>query len=217
MRPISAALILLALTVCVLGCKKRPAATDPDDQTSGTPSGDSKSGTPSSSKGLGTFTIGKSTTYVTGPVDASGHIDYAAALNERLSKGVTPENNANVAIWKVLGPKPTDGKPVGPEFFAKMKMEVLPVSGDYYVSLRKHARDPQTGASGAGELGDEALSRYSQRPWTANENPKLHAWVTRNDKHLTAIAEAAKQTHYYSPLIPETDAKGSKGLISSLL
>jgi hypothetical protein len=36
------------------------------------------------------FTIGKETTYVTGPVDKDGYIDYAAALNERLGKGVTP-------------------------------------------------------------------------------------------------------------------------------
>src|SRR5438094_5975588 len=57
-------------------------------------------------KGKGTFTIGKETTYVTGPLDKDGYIDYAAALNERLGRGVTPENNACVLLWKALGPHP---------------------------------------------------------------------------------------------------------------
>src|SRR5262249_23075355 len=41
-----------------------------------------------------TFTVSAETTYVTGPLDELGYVDYAAALNERLSRGVTPENNA---------------------------------------------------------------------------------------------------------------------------
>ena len=48
------------------------------------------------------FTISKETTFVTGPVDKDGYIDFAAALNERLGKGVTAENNANVLIWKAI-------------------------------------------------------------------------------------------------------------------
>jgi len=51
----------------------------------------------------GKFTISKETTFVTGPVDKDGYIDYTAALNERLRQGMTPENNANVLIWKALG------------------------------------------------------------------------------------------------------------------
>jgi hypothetical protein len=52
------------------------------------------------------FTIGKETTYVSGPVDKDGYIDYAAALNERLREGVTPETNANVLLWQAFGPHP---------------------------------------------------------------------------------------------------------------
>src|SRR5262245_31255046 len=50
------------------------------------------------------FTISKETTCVKGPVDKDGFIDYATALHERLSNGVTPENNANVLLWKAMGP-----------------------------------------------------------------------------------------------------------------
>src|SRR4051812_37602070 len=61
------------------------------------------------------FTIGKETTYVTGPVDADGYIDYAAALNERLGKGIKPADNANVLLWKAIGPQPEGKMPA--EFY----------------------------------------------------------------------------------------------------
>jgi hypothetical protein len=52
------------------------------------------------------LTISKETTYVLGPADQDGCIDYVTALNEYLGKGVTAENNANVLIWKATGADP---------------------------------------------------------------------------------------------------------------
>jgi hypothetical protein len=62
------------------------------------------------------FPLGKETTFVTAPLDAGGYIDYAAALNEHWRRGVTPENNANVLLWKALGPHPK-GATMPDEFF----------------------------------------------------------------------------------------------------
>ena len=44
--------------------------------------------------------IGKETTYVDGPLDKEGYVDYESALNDRLGEGITPEQNANVLLWK---------------------------------------------------------------------------------------------------------------------
>src|SRR2546423_1468368 len=66
--------------------------------------------------GHSTFTISPETTYITEPLDAQGYPDYVTALNQRLSQGVTPENNANVLIWKALGPHP-EGGTMPPEYF----------------------------------------------------------------------------------------------------
>src|SRR4051812_16314697 len=44
------------------------------------------------------FTVGKETTRIVGPLRADGTVDYVAAVNELLSKGVTPENNGFV-LW----------------------------------------------------------------------------------------------------------------------
>jgi hypothetical protein len=78
--------------------------------------------------GSSTFTISPETTYITGPLDAEGYVDYPAALNERLSKGVTPENNANVLIWQALGPRP-EGRPMPPEYFRWLGVEQPPEEG----------------------------------------------------------------------------------------
>ena len=67
--------------------------------------------------GSSTFTVSTETTYVTGPLDKYGYVDYVTALNERLSKGITPENNANVLIWQALGPRPEDDTTMPPEYF----------------------------------------------------------------------------------------------------
>jgi hypothetical protein len=53
-------------------------------------------------KPKGKITIGKETTYVAGPLDENGYIDYTVALNARLGKGVTAANNPNVLIWNAL-------------------------------------------------------------------------------------------------------------------
>src|SRR4051794_2037415 len=62
------------------------------------------------------FTVGKDTTYFTGPLTKDGHIDYVAALNQRLREGVTPDTNAVVLLWKAFGPRP-EGTKMPPEFF----------------------------------------------------------------------------------------------------
>ncbi len=86
--------------------------------------------------GYSAFTVGTETTYVTGPLDTHGNIDYVAALNERLGKGITPENNANVLIWQVFGPHP-EGATMPAEYFKWLGVEQPPEQGEYYVSWGK--------------------------------------------------------------------------------
>src|SRR5258708_4011326 len=88
-------------------------------------SADDKNPADAAKKSKPKFTISKETTYITEPLDKDGYPDYAAALNKRLSKGVTPENNANVLIWKAIGPHP-DGVTMPAEFFKLMGMEAPP-------------------------------------------------------------------------------------------
>ncbi len=52
--------------------------------------------------------IARDTTYLTGPLNSDGTVNYLAALNQLLSDGATPENNAAIPIFQALGPEMID-------------------------------------------------------------------------------------------------------------
>ncbi len=109
-------LVLMLFLTCLLavaeGCSRRKKASPEADSPA---EGPGPASTPRSGRA---FTTGKATTYVTGPKTADGHIDYAAAMTERLARGVTPETNANVLFWKAFGPAPAAR--LSPAYFEKM-------------------------------------------------------------------------------------------------
>src|SRR5262245_16970609 len=86
------------------------------------------------------FTIGKATTYATGPVDPDGYIDYVVALNERLREGVTPENNAAALLWHAFGPHPEEAM-ISPEVFEWMRIEAPPQEGREFTTLAELRKD----------------------------------------------------------------------------
>ncbi len=80
------------------------------------------------------FTISRETTYVTGPLNPDGTINYVAALNGMMSKGVTPENNAAPLLIRAFGPA------LFPEWARQQQLELLgiehlPRDGHYFVKL----------------------------------------------------------------------------------
>ncbi|MBI1918444.1 MAG: hypothetical protein HYS12_27450 [Planctomycetes bacterium] len=164
------------------------------------------------------FTIGKETTYVTGPVDADGYIDYAAALNERLGKGIKPQDNANVLLWKAFGPHP-EGAKMPPDFFKWLGIDAPPERGDYFLNLTRFMREQlqvEPGSERAKGLYDQQ-DRAMQRPWTAKDYPEIAAWLRANEKPLALVIEATKRPHYFNPLVPTKNKKGSSGLVGALL
>src|SRR5262245_45362130 len=164
------------------------------------------------------FTIGKETTYVDGPLDKDGYIDYAAALNERLGKGVTAENNANVLIWKALGPRPEGGRDMTAEFFKYMGMDRPPEKGEYFVDFGRYAQDVLKLPPGEDLQKLEALrSRLAKRAWTSKESPEIAGWLKANEKPLAIIHEASKRSRYFMPLVPTKSEKDSLGLIGAPL
>jgi hypothetical protein len=164
------------------------------------------------------FPLGKETTYVDGPLDNDGYIDYESALNERLSKGIKPENNANVLLWKALGPKPEGGNGMPPKFFRWLGIEEPPERGEYFIGLFRFSRDHLKLEPGeATEAINDEQSRASQRPWTANEHPEIARWLQLNEKPLAVAIEASKRPEYFNPLVSGRTEKERTGLISALL
>ncbi len=164
------------------------------------------------------FTIGKETTYVTGPVDEDGYIDYATALNERLGKGIKPQDNANVLLWKAFGPRP-GGEKIPPEFFKWMGMQQLPERGDYLIDLTQYMREHLKIEPPSERVNTilEQLDRAMRRPWTPNEYPDIAGWLKVNEKPLAVVVEAVKRPHYFSPLVPTKAKQGFAETIGALV
>jgi hypothetical protein len=163
------------------------------------------------------FPLGKETTYVTEPLDADGYVDFVSALNERWRRGVTPANNANVLLWKALGPHPEE-KTMPEEFFKWMKIKPPPEQGEYFVPMYRYLRaqrekDPRFDSKAI----EEEASGCSQRLWKASEHPHIASWLKMNEKPLAIVAEATKRTHYYSPLLPNRAKKDDSSLIGALM
>jgi len=71
-------------------------------------------------------TISEETTFVTGPLDEDGKIDYVAAVNEMLSEGVTRENNAMMLLAHTR--RIEVGQVIDGEVFALDQDQISPVS-----------------------------------------------------------------------------------------
>lgn len=158
--------------------------------------GDAKEGKPAKKP---RFTIGKETTYVLGPKDEAGYIDYFAALNERLSKGVTPENNAAVLLIQAFGPSREKYAPP-PEFFKMLGMKPPPNKGDYFINANDFLKDRLQNDEDRERLYEE-MDRTIERPWKAKDFPHIAAWLGANEKPLAVALEATRRRRYYMPAV----------------
>jgi hypothetical protein len=208
-------IFLFALLAMTDGCSHRNKSSTSSEGNENSAATVDGNGSHLKKVGLGSFTIGKSTTFVTRPVEADGHIDYAAALNERLSKGVTTENNAAVLLWKVIGPHPE--KTTMPAKFYELLGVQIPEGGDYFAPLRQYLETRGKANPATITAALDKSNKLGQWTWTANEHPEINGWLKANDKPLALLAEATKRKNYYSPMVPQRDDKGSKGLLSTLL
>ncbi len=160
--------------------------------------------------------IGKDTTYVTGPLDKNGFIDYEAALSERLGKGVKPETNANVLLWKALGPRPEGGNGMPPDYFKHLGIAEPPEKGDYLINLGAYRSRVKLVQEEWEDL-IEQQSRAGARPWKAVDMPHITAWLALNEKPLAVVVEACKRPHYFNPLVSRKSDKELGGIITALL
>lgn len=159
--------------------------------------------------------LGKETTYVTGPIDKDGYVDFEAALNDRLGKGITPEKNANVLLWKALGPTPDSDRRQPPEYFKRLGMEEPPKEGDYFIKRERYAKEHLKKVEQA-ELDsfNDEMSAAIRRAWTAKDHPHVAAWLKANKNSLALVVEATKRPEYFNPLVPHRKEDGP-GLLNS--
>jgi len=138
------------------------------------------------------ITVSKETTYLLGPLRVDGTVDYAAALNARLGKGVTPENNAAIPLLRAIGPG---------LLVEASRAEVLRRLG--MPSLPEKARDLRLadGTYRAWPGGWEPESQKAlEAPWAAKDYPTMAAWLKANEGRLALVVEATKRPRLWIPL-----------------
>jgi hypothetical protein len=161
--------------------------------------------------------LGKDTTFVTGPLDKHGYIDYEAALNAECSKGVTPESNANaLLVLRVFGPTP-QGAEMAPEYFKWLDVPVPPKDGEYLLRLVDFNRTTLRLSDAQLAALDEFQGRANQRVWAPKECVPLAEWLKASEKPLALVQEAVKRPHYFNPLVSRRKEGEGSNLINALL
>ncbi len=167
--------------------------------------GDAK---PAASRPRPRVTISKETTVITAPLRDDGYPDYIRYLNEKLSQGVTPENNAIIPIVRVMGIPEFEG-PEREQFFRMLGIEALVLDGDYFVRWEFFAARVSESEQPKMPLGDDRsqsayfkeLNKVAMRgPWTRKQYPHLVKWIDSNHKHFPALIEASKLPGAYAPM-----------------
>lgn len=135
-------------------------------------------------------TISKETTYVLGPLNRDGTVNYVAAVNEMYGRGVTADNNAAIPLLRALGPASLDAKTR--EFTLKaLGLADLPEKGEYFIP------EPPIPYSQAGPLdtAEDRLARAHLRaltqPAREKAEPELADWLKANQTPLDLLVAAS--------------------------
>jgi len=153
------------------------------------------------------ITISKETTWIEGPLRPDGYVDYAEALNRRYGKGVTPENNVAIPLWRATGPGELDQE-IREPFFRRLGMEPLADDGKYLERLEDYIEHrPDTPLAGLDEAEQEqwwerlwVLEEHVRRaPWSGKDYPWAAAWLEANRRPLATFVAGTTRPRYFSP------------------
>ncbi|MEM6392340.1 MAG: hypothetical protein AAF797_06165 [Planctomycetota bacterium] len=143
-------------------------------------------------------TPAKDTTVFLGPLRSDGTVNHIAALNQHLSRGITPDNNAAYALYAVMPPERLAMDDQGGIAWLEAALGApFPQPRPLYQGIP--SRDP-----------DDPVGRHFHRaiegPWTPEEVPAVADWLAANQPALDAVVQAVKRDRAWWPLI--TDEPG---------
>jgi hypothetical protein len=152
--------------------------------------------------------VGRDTTFVMGPVDAEGYVDYVAAVNAEFSEGVTSENNAAVVLLRATGMD--DVAPAQRAGFLRglgvKEMVAVGKRGPTLADVMK-GREGESESDRMDRVNDAEDAR-TKKVWKAEEDREAAEWVARNEEALLLVKQASLRERCFEPLIDE-DGRGS--------
>lgn len=143
------------------------------------------------------ITVSPETTVLLKPLRSDGGVDYVADLNQRMSSGVTPDNNAAVPLLRVTGSKIL-GKHAE-QYCQMLGIPLVPPEG--VTSPQEFEVPPKQF-----ELRETRMNEYDfvfSHPWKASEYPVMARWLDQHATQLELVEQAAEKSHFYTPLISD--------------
>ncbi len=146
--------------------------------------------------------VSPETTFVTGPFNPDGTVDYVAAFNAHCAKGVTLENNAAPLLLRVLG-----RALIGTGEFAR---------GEVFTSEERilgPLRVSPDELDGNGtfvpwwQWGDESFPNLADvlaDLRVGREHPEIQAWLSHNAPALELVTQASLRPKYYLPIVSDS-------------
>ncbi len=151
--------------------------------------------------------IGYNTTRLTGPLRPDGLVNYAAALDSKYGKGITPENNAVPLLIEATGSLSTDRDALFQAYrktlFARLRIKTpVTKSGfhSYYQWVYLKLGNDLTNAQWDADITRVDPS-FRLHPWTAKQYPLAARWIRSNALPLKLMREAVNRPFYYCPLV----------------
>lgn len=172
--------------------------------------------------------VSKETTYVTGPLDDEGRVDYLAALEQKYFADLPPEENAAREYVQAFAEGDTWKGVLRSAVFERLDLSSERVRPPFLIDEMKFAEaNPalveQTrqvqGLKSAEPTGDDLLTGRTPpdaallsihwvdlvtlRPWQDDEFPLLAAWLDEQQQPLAHIRAGAKLDRCYFPMVGE--------------
>jgi hypothetical protein len=163
------------------------------------------------------ITVSKETTWITGPLNADGTVNYIAAADAWLSKGVTRENNAAILILQAFGRDAIDEK-VRDAIIKRLGLTDFLDANTELIGVVQYATGAFAEADYDQGLVDlqAAISAVRHDPLGTNVDlTQLAAFVNRNGRAMDLLVEAANRPRYYVPFVsPGKPARMEDWLVS---
>lgn len=156
--------------------------------------------------------VSKATTFLTGPLDAEGFVDYAAAIDQAASQGITVEDNFEVALCQLVGPAVIPEN-VRSEYFKRLGIEQPPSDARYFEDLKTFL---SRGNASTVKNREEEFDLLRSSPWSATEHPLTAEWLEAIGPQLDRLVEATKRPRSYPPYLARGDGSETRVLMISL-
>jgi len=158
--------------------------------------------------------ISRETTYIDGPLNADGTVNYVEYLNQKCSDGVTAENNAAPLLLRAFGSHVFPAATMG-ETLRRLDLPADFLDGDkHFITWQARTRQGKPSATMPSQPNQQdqaddddedddgpSLNEVYDMLLAGQAHPDLENWLTANAGPLDLIRQASAKERYYLPLV----------------